>query len=478
MGEARTPMTQPQTLPNPAAGFLQGLPLLAGLPAEVLADVASHACRLQVPAGKIVMEEGSLGDGLYLLVDGQLEVTRREGNCEVVLAVVGSGAFLGEMSLIEQGPRSASVRTVRDSELLVIGPADFEALIEQSPSTALTLLRTVIARLRSTEASLVQHGKLASLGTLAAGLAHELNNPASALGRGLPRLREAWAELERSAAELGRLGLWSRLEIEMRRRGIAVPAPTAAVPAGLGAIEAEDRLLDFLEARGVEHAARAAPPLAAAGWTPERLDDLLGDLGPSHASAALHWLAARCDALALIEELARSTGAISDIVAAVKAHSALGQSAAHEVDVVRGVESALVVLRYKLGEGITIVRDFAPHLPRVESYGAELNHVWANLIENALDAMQGRGTLRLDAVPIRDGIAVRVTDDGPGIPDGIRARVFDPFFTTKPLGVGTGLGLHIAYHAVNRHGGTIRVESRPGRTTFTVELPLRVRSGG
>jgi signal transduction histidine kinase len=455
--------------------FLQEIPLLAGLPRELLTDVASHTRRLRVPAGQVVMHEGTTGDGLYLLVEGELEVTRRCGEQEVVLAVFGSGAFLGEMSLVEHTPRTASVRTLRDSELLVIEPEDFERLLERSPATALTLLRTVLARLRSTEASLIQHGKLASLGTLAAGLAHELNNPAAALRSGLPHLRDALAELERAAARLGSLGLLSIAEARLEVPGGAADRPVAA-PFGPDAIEAEDRLLDWLEAHGVEHSVRMASPLLLAGWTPAALTEFLEGLDARHVTPVLDWLAVRCAASALIDEMSLSAGAISDIVAAVKAHSALGQPLIREQDVVQGIESALLILGRRLRDGITVLRNFDPMLPRVEAFGAELNHVWANLIENAIDAMRGRGTLELRAAGIGNALIVEVTDSGPGIPSKLRERVFDPFFTTKPIGSGTGLGLHVAYNIVRRHGGTITVESRPGRTTFSVVLPLRIRS--
>jgi signal transduction histidine kinase len=471
--------TNPTLLPEEAAteaDLLHEFPLLAALPPELLTEVARHARRLSAPAGQLVMQEGTAGDGLYLLVDGELEVTRRCGDQEVVLAVFGSGAVVGEMSLVEHHPRSASVRAVRDSELLVIEPAEFEKLIERSPSISLSLLRTVLARLRGTEASLVQHGKLASLGTMAAGLAHELNNPSAALLRGLPQLRTTLAELEHCAMRVGGIGLVSTLESRLANGLDAVATPSSAtLPFGLEAMKEEDRLLDWLEALGVEHAAGSASALQARGWTPERLENLLDGLEAPHAAPVLRWLAARCAVSSLLEDLTRSVGAIAEIVAAVRSHSALGQPALRRVDVVQGLESALAILRGRLSEGVTVVREYGTDLPEIEAYGAELNHVWSNLLENALDALQGRGTLNVRVARSEDGVVIQVTDDGPGIAGAILPRIFDPFFTTKPLGAGTGLGLHIAYSAVRRHRGSIRVESRPGRTTFTVVLPLRLR---
>jgi signal transduction histidine kinase len=460
--------------PEPTSADLRGIPLLAGLPAELLEEVARHARRLRLPAGRVVMREGAPGDGLYLLVEGELEVTRRCGEQEVVLAVFGPGAVLGEMSLLEQSPRSASVRTTRDSELLAVGPADFQALLERSPALSSALLRTVLLRLRGTEASLIQHAKLASLGTLTAGLAHELNNPAAALLRGLPQLADALAGLDRRAAALGGLGLHDELEARLERLAVRAPDPVAAARSAVAGIEAEDRLLDWLEARGVEGPLRLAPPLLAGGWTPARLRELLDGIEGEHVPPSIRWLAARSSASTLVEELARSAAAISDIVGAVRAHASLGRPSVREQDVTAGIESTLLILRGRLREGIEVRRDYAADLPLVEAYGGELNQVWANLVENAIDAMQGRGTLELRAAGAGDRVIVQVVDSGPGIPPDLQPRLFDPFFTTKPVGEGMGLGLHIAYQAVQRHRGSIRVDSRPGRTAFTVTLPVRL----
>jgi signal transduction histidine kinase len=462
--------------PEPTGAAPGGIPLLAELPAELLEEVARGARRLRLPAGRVVIHEGAPGDGLYLLVAGELEVTRRCGGQEVVLAVFGPGALLGEMSLLERSPRSASVRTTRDSELLAIESADFQALLERSPALSSILLRTVLLRLRSTEASLIQHAKLASLGTLTAGLAHELNNPAAALLRGLPQLADALVGLDRGAAAVGGLGLHGELEARLERLAAGAPDPVAAARSAVGGMEAEDRLLDWLEARGVEDPARLAPPLLAGGWTPERLRGLVDGIDGEHVPPALRWLAARCAASTLVEELTRSAAGVSDIVGAVRAHASLGRPSVREQDVAGGIESTLLVLRGRLRDGIEVRRDYAPDLPPVEAYGGELNQVWANLVENAIDAMQGRGTLDLRVAGAEDGVVVQVVDSGPGIPPDVQPRVFDPFFTTKPVGEGMGLGLHIAYQIVRRHRGSIHVDSRPGRTAFTVELPLRLRA--
>lgn len=467
---------------NPAASahtidnrlqFLGNLPLLRDLPVPELERIARVATRRTVPAGDVVMEEGTAGDGLYIVVAGELEVSRREGDAEVVLAIQGPGAFLGEMSLLERTPRSATVRAVRPSELLIIPVPGFHDLLANSPAAGLTLLRTFASRLRSTEAAVRQSAKLASLGTLAAGLAHELNNPTSALARGTLALDPAIDDLDRCARRIGELGLGSELRARLDRMG--GPEGLAYAPRSLAALNrAEDQLTGWLDRRGFDRPVATAGPLALCGWTPDRIEALVGGLNSGQDVAVLEWVAARCATAALAQETRAAASAITDVVEAVKAHTQLGQAPVQTVRVADGLEATLVLLRGRFEPEVEVVRDYEPDLPAIEAYGGELNQVWANLIDNALQAMGDRGTLELRTVARGDGVVVEVVDSGPGILPEVLPRIFDPFYTTKPVGTGTGLGLHVAYTVVRRHGGHLRVTSRPGRTTFTVELPLRL----
>jgi signal transduction histidine kinase len=446
--------------------FLRGLPLLAGLPEEDLTRVAGLTRRVVVPPGHVVMEEGTEGDGLYILVDGELEVTRREGGGEIVLSVLGPGAFLGEMSLLERAPRNATARAVRRSELLVVAPEEFHDLLAGSPAAAITLLRTFATRLRSTESALRQNAQLASLGTLAAGLAHELNNPAAALSRSAASLPAALAALERSARRLGELG------IDPPHEAVGGDArPVTDLPA---LNRAEDEVADWLEDHGVDEAVDMASSLALYGWSPDRLDALVAPLSTGQVAPVLDWLAAHLAATALVDESRQAAEAISAIVGAVRAHTYLGRAAVQNVDVREGLESALVLLRGRLSPGITVLRHYAPDLPIIEAYGGELNQVWMNLLDNAIRAIEEGGTIELRTRRDRDGVMVEVADTGAGIPAEVRPRIFDPFFTTRPFGSGSGLGLHVSHTIVRRHGGRIDVESEPGRTVFSVWLPLRL----
>jgi signal transduction histidine kinase len=452
------------------------VPLFADLSEEDLERLYQMAGTVSIPAGELVFEEGSKGDALYVVLDGELEVVKRQGGQDVVLAVRRVGEFIGEMSLLEQAPRSASVRTLRESRLLVISQAAFETLLSCSPSAYLTMLHTVTSRLRSTESMLVQSEKMAALGTLAAGLAHELNNPAAAIRRSAAQLREALSERERLATELGadtdpyQTKMIDALQEETVRR---TAAPTPSDP--LSVSDQEGELQEWLEDHGVEQAWECAPALVSFGWGTDDLEQLSEHFSSAQLPLVVQWLAAGSSVYGLVEEVVKSAEEISEIVEAVKTYSYLDQAPIQEVDVRESLENTLIILRPKIKAGTSITRDFADDVPRVEAYGSELNQAWTNIINNAIDAMQGQGELLLRTYTEDGNVAVEIIDDGPGIPLEVQPRLFEPFFTTKAPGAGTGLGLHIAYNiVVHKHRGQIQVASRPGETRFRVVLPVRL----
>jgi signal transduction histidine kinase len=470
-------VTAPHAVPDRERSnrdVLRRLPLFSELAEPDLERLCRLARRIHVAAGEVVMAEGGVGDGLYIIVTGELEVHKQEGGRDVVLAVRGPGEFLGEIALLEQAPRSATVRATRDSALMVIQPAAFQALLAASPTAAAGILRVMAARLRSTEASLMAQEKLASLGTLAAGLAHELNNPAAAIRRAASHMGEALEAWRRWSAELGTLMLSDLQAARLRELQAEAASPGPAVNDPVASSLEEDRLAEWLEARGVEAPWEVAPPLVAFGWTVGRVAELGAVFDDAQLATLLPWLAAALNARTLTDELDASAAAISAIVDAVREYAYLDRAPVQDVDVRETLETTLLILRHRLKRGVEVRRDYAPELPRAEAYGSELNQVWTNLIVNALDAMGDAGRLELRAHATGDQVVVEVIDDGPGIPPEIRARIFDPFFTTKPPGAGTGLGLHIARNiVVNRHRGRIDIESAPGRTRVRVVLPVR-----
>jgi signal transduction histidine kinase len=463
-------------------GELRQVPLLADLTEEDLEQLHKMAETVSIPAGELVLQEGDPGDSLFIVLDGELEVTKRHGRQEVVLAVYKAGQFFGEMALLEQAPRSASVRTLRDSRLLLISQAAFRTLLSCSPSAPFKILRTVTSRLRSTESMLIQNEKMAALGTLAAGLAHELNNPAAAIRRSVAQLRDALSERERLAAELTTLTsdphqieTLGALQAETIEHKATLPPYD---PLALG--EQEDQLEEWLEDHSVGQAWELAPVLVSSGWERGELERIASRFSSSQLPVVVRWLAANSSVYDLLEEVGKSAEAMSEIVKAVKTYSYLDQAPIQEVDVRESLENTLVLLRPKIKAGVSVKRDYADDVPRIEAYGSELNQVWTNLIDNAIDAMEARGELALHT-RARDGeVMVEIIDNGAGIPSELQPRIFEPFFTTKAPGVGTGLGLHIAYNiVVHKHHGQIKVESRPGETRFQVVLPVRLaRSTG
>jgi signal transduction histidine kinase len=461
--------------PDGLEALIRRVPLFADLGDEEAADLLGEARQIEAAPGETIIEQGTPCDSLYIVLSGALEVTKREGDREVTLAVRQPGDILGEMSLLEQAPRTASVRAVSRSELLVIGPEAILGLLERRPKAAATLLRTAAARLRSTEASLMQSDKLASLGTLAAGLAHELNNPAAAIQRSTGYLNEAFEAWRRRSVELSALDLTEaeRQCLADLEQGVSECASTRKPDAD--ARKEEPRLGKRLEELGIDDSWEIAPAMAAFGWTSERLGEVTEMFPGTHLVPVLQWLGAGLAAQQLVEEIGAASKAISEIVRAVKSYAYLDQAPVQDVDLQASLEDTLTILHHKLKLGVAIVRMFEEDLPRIEAYAGELNQVWTNIIDNAIHAMNGKGRLEIAARGLGDAVEVRIADSGPGIPANAAARIFDPFFTTKEQGVGTGLGLHIAHNiVVNRHRGRIAVETRPGRTVFRIVLPLRL----
>jgi signal transduction histidine kinase len=428
-----------------------------------------------VAPGEVIIEEGAPGDSLYIILSGELEVTKRTGGRDIALASRKAGEYLGEMSLLDNAPRSATVRAVAAGELLEVGSDAFHQLIRRMPSAVTSLLRTVAARLRSTESSLVQSDKLAALGTLAAGLAHELNNPAAAIQRSTQFLREAFSGWRVRSVALSHIDFSSEERAHLMALQDAIAQCGASRESDAATRREETRIEDRLEALGVAEPWELAPALAAYGWTVERVDAVAGDFAPEHLDPVLQWLGTGLGAQQLMDEIQRSGAAISELVGAVKSYAYLDQGPVQDVDLMKSLEDTLMILQHKLKSGVAVEKAFEPGLPRVEAFGGELNQVWTNIIDNAIQAMDGKGKLEIKARRVGEEAEIRIADSGPGIPPEVAPHIFEPFYTTKAQGVGTGLGLHIAHNiVVNRHRGRIDFETGPGRTEFRVVLPLRL----
>jgi signal transduction histidine kinase len=440
-----------------------------------LDDLYGMAELVELQAGHVLMEEGDPGDSLYIVTEGQFEISKRTGERDVVIASSGAGDVIGEISLLEGSPRTATVRAVNHARLVKISRETFAHLLERSPSASLSMLRTVTARLRNTEAMLRQSEKMAALGTLSAGLAHELNNPAAALKRSASQMHDSLAELQRLAARLASLALSPEAAevVNSLRRDLPRRAsePVKLEPRG----DLEGEVASWMEEQAVEEGWELAAPLVSLGWKAAELQEMASSFTPEQQPVFLRWVATASTVYTLIDEVGEGAERISELVKAVKSYSYLDQGPVQVIDIHEGLESTLVILRHKWKYGVSVVKDYAPDLPRIEAFASVLNQVWTNLIDNAIDAMNGNGELRIRTFAQGADVIVEITDNGPGIPAELRDRIFEAFFTTKPLGDGTGLGLYITYNAViHQHHGQIAVESEPGQTTFRVSLPVQM----
>ncbi len=348
-------------------------------------------------------------------------------------------------------------RLAREANLVFIYGAD------------VTLLRTAEEALRQSE-------KMATLGTLAAGVAHELNNPAAAAARAADQLRAVFAKLQDAFVPLTQVRLSPERQAALLTlvRDDRERSAQASYIDPLTRSDRETEVEEWLDVHNVADAWELAPALVSLGYDIAELERAAAYWGDETA-VVVAWIARAQPVLALAREIEEATRRISEIVKSLKTYSFLGQAPVRLVDVVEGIDSTLVMLRSKLKTGITVEREVDPDLPHIEAYGSELNQVWTNLIDNAVDAMNGRGRLIVRARRDSDHVVVEVEDDGPGMPESVRQCIFDPFFTTKEPGKGTGLGLSTSRNVVvKRHGGSIDVESRPGSTRFIVRLPIHV----
>jgi signal transduction histidine kinase len=340
------------------------------------------------------------------------------------------------------------------------------------------LIRGLYHTARSVESTARQRESLVTLGTLAAGLAHEINNPASAAARAVDELETACAALVSSLGRLvhDQIAPERFAALDALRREIE---PLAADPEPLALADREEALSSWLSGHGIVREWTIAPALADAGvdivWC-ERAAIVLE--GPT-LEPGLEWVASTFSVARLLGEVKGSTRRISELVAAVRSYSQMDRASMQHIDVADGLESTLVMLGHKLRDGVSVLREYSADVPRIMAYAGELNQVWTNLIDNAIDAMDGAGTLRVATRVEGDHVVVEIGDTGPGVPPHVANRAFEAFYTTKDVGKGTGLGLDIARRiVVERHGGTIAIDSQPGETVLRVRLPVRPRSSG
>jgi signal transduction histidine kinase len=483
-------MSEPETQPDAGSGKEQApispdelatLFLFEALDRDKLEWLAEHGGVESRAAGSIVCAQGEPATCFYVLLSGTVALSRRVQQDEVEINRTDQRGVYAGATQAYLGDRTAQIysstmRAVTECRFFVLPAESFATIMRTWFPMAMHLLEGLFFGMRASEASVGQRERLVALGALSAGLTHELNNPASAAVRATALLRERVAGMRHKIAMLARGDIDTRhmrLLTELQERAVerAATAPELT-PVETG--DREDELGDWLEGHGVTDGWDLAPVLVAAGLDVEWAERVKDTCGGEHLDGALRWLTYTVETEQLMTEIEDAAKRISTLVSAAKQYSQMDRAPHQWVDVHDGLKSTLVMLGRKIGDGVRVVKDFDLSLPKIPAYPGELNQVWTNLIDNAVSAMQGTGTLTVRTRPDGDSVLVEIGDTGPGVPDDLRRRIFEPFFTTKPVGEGTGLGLDISWRiVVNRHGGDLRVESQPGDTRFQVRLPLQ-----
>ena len=443
------------------AETLRGLPYFADLDDVLINEVCAHSEAIKVEPGTTIIKEGSLSEEMYVVVSGELEVTKKGSSRNIVLATLGPGEVVGEIALLDGAPRTASVTATTSVSLIRIPAAAFEELISDS-RVVRRMFRTVTARLRGIEENLRHEERMAALGRMAAQLMHELNNPAAAVGRSAASLADVYRQLGDATMMLAEVGpdLAGRL---------ASPGPLPDLDP-VARSELQEDLAVWLERHNVEEPWTIAPPLVEEGWIVPELESATEGLDDPAVAALATWMGLHGLASQMIAELKIGPGRISELVRIVKDYSYLDQAPIQEIDPTAGIADTLVLLKHKLKD-VEVITDFEPDLARIEAPGRDLNQVWTNLIDNAGDAMPEGGRLTITASSDHNSVVITVADTGTGIDPETLERVFDPFFTTKEPGKGTGLGLHTVHTIIAKTGGTIAVTSGTEGTTFTLTFP-------
>jgi signal transduction histidine kinase len=432
-------------------------------------------------AGEFVVQEGDPATCFYVLMSGTLVMSRNvSGDTVEVNRTDYVGSYFGATQAYMDTAKTvagygATVQAVTDMRLFQLPADEFGFAVRSWFPMAMHLLDGLFLGMQNTQRIVSQRERLLALGSLSAGLTHELNNPAAAAVRATAALRERVAGMRHKLAMLATgkidphlMGGLVKLQEDAVERVAKAPK--------LGPMEAsdaEDAIADWLDEHGVRGGWDLAPTLVAGGLDTAWLDRAIGECGVEVLEPAIRWLAYTVETETLMNEIEDATTRVSTLVGAAKQYSQMDRAPFQVVDVHELLDSTLVMLTRKLGDGVRVVKEYDRSIPPIPAYAAELNQVWTNLIDNAVQAMDGSGTLTIRTGRVDDIVSVEIADPGSGLPPEVKGRIFEPFFTTKPVGEGTGLGLDISWRiVVNKHHGDIRVESSPGDTRFQVLLPL------
>jgi len=441
-------------------------------PRAELEWLATHATFEYAEPGSMVARKGQPVEALYLILKGHVAHFMEQGGTtrKVMDWHDGDATGLLPYSRLTLAPGNSIVQ--EPAELLRLPRELLPALPVECPHVTAELVHVMVDRARAFKVSDLQVEKMASLGKLAAGLAHELNNPASAAARSAQLVSDALIESEDASRAYGAAGLdGPALALVERVRAVCGAQPATRVLSPLERADREEALADWLLAHDVDEA--LAAPVAETDVTIALLDQLAAAMTGEQLRVSIRWVAAGCTVRGLARDIERAASRVHELVSAVKGFTYMDRAASPEpVNLAKGLGDTLAVMAAKArAKSASLTVDVPTDLPRVLGFGGELNQVWANLVDNALDAVPDGGRVTVTARAEGPKVVVRVADDGPGIPAEVRSRIFDPFFTTKPVGQGTGLGLDIVRRLLERNDGSIEVQSEPGRTEFRVMLP-------
>jgi signal transduction histidine kinase len=455
---------------------LRRLPLFADLPDDQISWFISQAQEVTLKPDETYLHQGDPADAMFVILEGQFQ-GRGEvgGDVFTVSAQPGDVAGVLPFSRMKQFPLTG--RAITPGRLLRYPASLFSDLVQKMPELASRLVARMSDRIREATRFEQQRDRLAGLGKLSAGLAHELNNPASAAKRAASQLRATLKQIKDASHELGARELSASERTQIEKLEASLIQRDEPPPDALTVSLLEDQLEAVLRSHGQNDLWQLAANLARKGARPEVLESLFASLDSETARAALVRISASLEIAGLLKEIESSTSRISDLVRAIKEYTFMDQAPVQNVDIVKTLETTLIIMNHKLKQGVTVERNYEPVPLMVDSFGSELNQVWTNIIDNAIDAMGGKGQLRIRTYRQDGCVVVEIGDSGSGIPPDIQEHIFEPFFTTKGVGQGTGLGLDTALRIVKKHRGSIQVTSTPGDTRFQVFLPLPDANG-